>query len=217
MNINERFWNTYYTTTSDDIRTESSFARFVNQEYLLHDNSHGTNKTIADLGCGNCRDCFFFARKGNTCFAIDYNLTRTETIENCIFIKENAVDVMRSKSKDIEFDIVYMRWFLHAMPYADALDVFNHSFDRLKPNGCVCIEVRSINDNELTTESRYDDRDKSFKTTHKRWPFSLERLIGFTKGKNCKIMYQKEGYFSPNENTETKNPLLIRFIVKKIH
>jgi len=208
-NSNEIFWNKYYTTTLDDINDNSTFATHIYNEFLKHE-----SKTIADLGCGNCRDSFFFARKGHMCYAVDYNMTNTDSVSNCTLVKENAVSYM--KSCDLDFDIIYMRWFLHAMPYADAQDVFNNSFDCLKKNGYICIEVRSINDDKLKTDSMYDDIDKSFTTTHKRWPFSLQKLKEFANDRNCIIVEQREGFFSPNKNTETENPLLLRFVVQKL-
>ena len=208
-NSNEIFWNKYYTTTLDDINDNSTFATHIYNEFLKNE-----SKTIADLGCGNCRDSFFFARKGHMCYAVDYNLTNTDSVSNCTLVKENAVSYM--KSCDLDFDIIYMRWFLHAMPYADAQDVFNNSFDCLKKNGYICIEVRSINDDKLKTDSMYDDIDKSFTTTHKRWPFSLQKLKESANDRNCIIVEQREGFFSPNKNTETENPLLLRFVVQKL-
>jgi SAM-dependent methyltransferase len=208
-NVNEKFWNKYYKSTIDDINDESTFATYIHNEFIKNE-----SKTIADLGCGNCRDSFYFARKGNRCYAIDCNLINTKSVPNCILIKENAISYM--KSCELNFDIIYMRWFLHAMSYEDAQDVFNNSFDCLNKNGHICIEVRSINDDKLKTDSIYDNTDKSFTTTHKRWLYSLQKLEEFTKNKNCKIVEQREGFFSPNKNTETENPLLLRFVVLKL-
>lgn len=214
-NYNESFWNDYYTKTNDDIKDPSTFARFVYHHYIERYNENNVFKTIADLGCGNCRDSIFFSSKGNPCFAIDYNLKTSEVVPNCEFVKANVVEVMKNKQCDVCFDIIYMRWFLHAMPYDDAYDALNYSLNCLHPDGFICIEVRSINDHDLKCNSVYNDTDKSFTTTHKRWPFSIEMLTEFTKNKPCKIILQEEDYFSPNENTETKNPLLIRFIIQK--
>ena len=33
---------------------------------------------------------------------------------------------------------------------------------------------------------------------------------------NIKKLYMEEGYFSPNKNTETGNPLIIRCITEKV-
>ena len=51
------------------------------------------------------------------------------------------------------FDIFYMRWFLHALPYDISKDIFINSIHNLKSGGLICIEVRSINDEELKQNS----------------------------------------------------------------
>ena len=40
-------------------------------------------------------------------------------------------------------------------------------------------------------------------------------LKDLASNNNCDVLYCEEDYFSPNNNTETKNPLLIRFICRK--
>ena len=107
-----------------------------------------------------------------------------------------------------------MRWFLHALPYDISNNIFINSIHNLKPGGLICIEVRSINDLDLKKNSIYDDNDKSYTTTHKRWLYSIEMCRKLALDNDCDILYCKEGYFSPNTNTETSNPLLIRFICR---
>ena len=92
---------------------------------------------------------------------------------------------------------------------------FELSLDRLKTNGKICVELRSLNDKELKEKSVYDMLDKSYTTTHKRWPYNKEMLEELSLINKCKNVYIEEGYFSPNKNTETNNPLLIRFICQK--
>ena len=84
------------------------------------------------MGSGNCRDSQFFSQKGHKCFSIDQNLTENISIPNCKLIREDANVVMKTNSCDVDFDIIYMRWFLHAMPYHEAEEVFHNSFQRLK-------------------------------------------------------------------------------------
>ena len=108
-----------------------------------------------------------------------------------------------------------MRWFLHTLPYHISNDIFINSIHNLKTGGLITIEVRSINDNELKKNSVYNETDKSFTTTHKRWLYSIDMLKDLAYNNDCVILYCEEGYFSPNNNTETTNPLLIRFICKK--
>jgi hypothetical protein len=55
------------------------------------------------------------------------------------------------------------------MPYNISNDIFINAIHNLKSGGLITIEVRSINDNELKKNSVYNETDKSFTTTHKRW------------------------------------------------
>ena len=209
-NPNEIFWNKYYSTANnDDIQKPSDFANFIYTNYLLNDES----KIIADLGCGNCRDTILLSQNGNTCYAVDCNLVVNDKVPNIHYIKENAADFMKSKQKT-NFDIIYMRWFLHAMPYNDSFDIVKLSSQCLKKSGLICIEVRSLDDLDLVEKSTYDDTDESYTTTHKRWPFNKKMLLDISIKNNLEIVYIEEDYFSNNTNTETTNPLLIRVIYR---
>ena len=62
----------------------------------------------------------------------------------------------------------------------------------------------------------YDNEDKSYATTHKRWLYDVGMLETLAKDNGCEILSCDEGYFSSNKNAETRNPLLIRVILKKL-
>lgn len=108
-----------------------------------------------------------------------------------------------------------MRWFLHAMPYKNAEKIFELATNNLSNDGKICIEVSSLNDDNLKTKSVYDKDDLSYKTTHKRWLYTIDKLDKLFIKYNMKSIYMEEGYFSPNKNTETDNPLLIRCVIIK--
>jgi predicted RNA methylase len=215
-NINKLFWDCYYSKTNDNINLPSTFAKFIYNTYLKTDNDTGIYKKIADLGCGNCRDSCFFSSKGNECYAIDYNLFyEKEVVSNLHLFKENAINIIKHDTLKIKFDIIYMRWFLHAMLYSESYDVIKNSVNCLASDGLICIEVRSMKDRNLLENSVYDKSDKSYKTTHKRWPYTIDMLNEIAVTNELEIIYIEEDFFSLNENTETKNPLLIRTIYKK--
>lgn len=214
-NENKNFWNYYYKTTNHDIFKPSSFSLFVYENYIEKYNNDNIYLKIADLGCGNCRDTLFFGNKQNLCYGVDINGVLDGEHANCKLIKKDVDSVLKNYELSILFDIIYMRWFLHALPYDISNKIFINSLNNLKPNGLICIEVRSINDNELKKNSIYDKRDKSFTTTHKRWLYNLDMCKELAFNNNCDILYSKEDYFSPNKNTETTNPLLIRFVCRK--
>lgn len=214
-NQNKVFWDNYYKTTKHDILKPSSFSNFVYKNYIKKYNNENVYLKIADLGCGNCRDTKFFSSRKNLCYGIDINGVLDKENINCKLIKKDVLNVLKNYKLCMLFDIIYMRWFLHALPYNISNDIFINSIHNLKPGGLITIEVRSINDKELKKNSVYNKNDKSFTTTHKRWLYSIDILKNLASKNDCDVIYCKEGYFSPNNNTETKNPLLIRFICQK--
>ncbi len=214
-NKNKNFWNTYYKNTNDNILNPSDFSIFVYENYIEKYNENNIYFKIADLGCGNCRDSLYFCNKNNICYGIDINGVLDVEMENCKLIKKDVDNILKNHELGILFDVVYMRWFLHALPYDISENIFKNSVNNLKPNGLICIEVRSMNDHELKKNSTYDITDGSFITTHKRWLYSIDMCKELSDDNNCDILYCEEGYFSPNNNTETKNPLLIRLICRK--
>ena len=124
------------------------------------------------------------------------------------------VELFLSDEDLTQYNLVYMRWFLHAMPYEKAENIFKLSTNILEKGQKICIEVRSINDKTLIKNSIYDEEDLSYKTTHKRWLYGISRLDKLIMKYNVKKIYMEEGYFSPNTNTETNNPLIIRCIIE---
>ena len=208
-NLNKNFWINYYKSTTHNINNNSTFAQFVYENY-------GENcKYLLDLGCGNCRDSIFFSKQNIQVDAVDYNGHIDKDYRNLTLIKEDVKLFLLEKDLK-HYNLVYMRWFLHAMPYHNAENIFKLCTNKLDKGSKICIEVRSINDSILIKNSTYDKEDFSYKTTHKRWLYSIPILEKLIIKYNMKTIYMEEGYFSPNKNTETENPLLIRCIIEKI-
>lgn len=212
---NKVFWNEYYKNYSDKIDENSQFSSFVYEKFIKNHNQNGVFLKIADLGCGNCRDSNLFAKHGNTCFSIDKSGVNKYDESNINFFLDDAENLLKERKLLTLFDLVYMRWFLHSMPYEKSNNVFKHAVNNLKNNGLLCVEVRSINDYELIKKSTYDDSDNSYFTTHKRWLYNKDMCVKLAKDNDCEIIHYEEGYFSPNKYSETENPLLIRVVMKK--
>ena len=208
------FWSNFYAENKG-IDIPTSFSKHVYDTCLKKYNDDGFLLKIGDLGSGNCADSRYLCEKGNAVYAIDkYGVNNTETA-NCTLIKEDAEEFLKLNPLRTLFDIVYMRWFLHAIPYDKAERVFSHSINTLKPGGLICIEVRSLDDTNLLEASTYDETDQSYTTTHKRWPYNKKMLERLVEGKDLEVIEYSEGHFSPITGTETENPLLIRYILKK--
>jgi hypothetical protein len=216
-NVNKEFWDNFYEKKEniENIQENSSFSSFVYEKYISEYNDQHIRLKIADLGSGNCRDSSFFSGHGNFCYAVDINNTIKEEYSNCCIIKDDVEEFLKEKKSQTLFDIIYMRWFMHALPYDKSKDIYNYSIENTKPGGLICIEVRSLNDIELKKISKYNSNDSSYESTHKRWLYTKDMCIKLAEDNECEVLYCEEGHFSPNIKTETENPLLIRFICKK--
>lgn len=213
---NKSFWDVYYKSYSDKIDEHSTFAEYVYKEYMKSMNDRGVFLKVGDLGSGNCRDSNLFGLKGNRCYSIDKSGVNKYNNENVELILDDVEEVLRERKLLTMLDLVYMRWFLHAMEYEKGGRVFRYSVDNVKEGGLICIEVRSINDESLKKASVYDEKDGSYKTSHKRWLYDREMCEGLARSNNCEIVSYGEGNYSPNATTETENPLLIRLILRKL-
>ena len=211
---NRKFWKGFYSKVNSPIIEHSDFAQHVYNNHIKSHNDRGVHLKIGDFGCGNCRDSRFFANH-NIVFSIDKDGVNNVKTDRCQLILEDVDVVLKKQQLNTLLDLVYMRWFLHAMPYENSSSILNETLGALKPSGLICIEVRSMNDEELIKNSTYNESDKSYTTTHKRWPYTKEQLEKYAQTNNLEILELSEDYYSKNSNTETKDPLLIRCVLQK--
>ena len=218
-NKEKKYWDTYYSENNKDIIENSSFSSYVHEKYLKQHCNTGIVLKMADLGCGNMRDSHFFSKNGCYVYAVDKSFDINKSVvqyNNNKMLKPINADVdalLKENALQCLVDVIYMRWFIHAVPYTIGHSIFTNSVATLKPGGLICIEVRSINDDILKGESVYDANDLSYKTTHKRWLYSKERLSILSQENNIEILEMEESRgFS---NTSVSDPLLIRFVGRK--
>ena len=164
---------------------------------------------------------FYFSTHDNMVYAIDLNNEHIEednSSENIKIFNGDAEEILKNNTLLTKVDVVYMLFF-HSMPYDKSERVFKHAYNNLKQNGLICIEVRSDNDIELKNMSTYDETDKSYKTTHKRWLYKKDTLEELQH----KMIVIVKFYFVKKETfrnvTTVKlrlNPLLLRMVFKKL-
>ena len=210
--MDKSYWDRFYSTDYPYIQGQSTFAEFVYNSYIKKHNDANVFLRVADLGCGNGRDSNFFANKGNILHSVDQSNVNIEHENITMYSNNDVVEYLKSKAL---VDIVYMRWFLHAIPYDVGDKIFKGAVNNLKPGGLVCVEVRSLEDKNLLTTSVYDSTDRSYKTSHKRWPYTKSQLTQLGDKYGCTVEILEQGSFSPNPSTETPDPLLLRVVFKK--
>jgi hypothetical protein len=72
-----------------------------------------------------------------------------------------------------------------------------------------------MNEEDLENKSALNKQDESYELSHTQWLYNKEMLYKLANNNSLEIVEYEEGYFSQICETETPNPLLIRFIVKK--
>lgn len=147
-------WNAYYRAGKAPA-TPSAFAQAV--EPLLKRHS-----SILDVGCGNGRDSVYFRQMGHEPIGVDRSRAAIQAAlatdpPGVIFKPYSAVDALGHFRY---WDTIYMRWLLHATPFADV--ILKLASCSLAPGGILAIEARSA-------QGEHPD-------DHARWPVDPDAL-----------------------------------------
>lgn len=201
-----KYWEAYYE--NHRLNSEPSlFAQFVTP--FIKDDTR-----LLELGCGNGRDSIFFA-KNNTIkvTALDQCQDQIDFLNslghsNMTF---EAADFTNYKSEGSDFDYIYSRFTLHSVDQVSEQRTFKNSYDNMRPNGLMLIEVRSIFDDlmgEGTQVSEYE-----FITDHYRRFVKIEEMINNGLAANFKLLYKLQSKdLAPYRD---QNPVIIRLIFQK--
>lgn len=156
LSTNETYWQSYYSK-SMETRPPSQFAAFcVNEEFEI---GFGT---IIDLGCGSGRDSIFLAKYFNHVWAIDsaenaisatkraceHDLVSNVSCIHGSVSDEQATKAIRAQIVD-KVDVMYARFFIHAIDDESQLNFFKLSRSVLRPFGRIYLEYRLSEDQEL--------------------------------------------------------------------
>ena len=180
--MNKFYWEKYYK--KNGIKTRSDFAFFCNKNIPK-------KSKIIDLGCGNGRDSYYFARQGHKVTGVDYSSLPKDK-KNVTFLKQNIGSFI-TNLKGSNY-VIYSRFLLHAVGPKILTEILKHS------KGLFFAEARSVS-------------DKSFKADHKRNLIKGNKLILNLIKNKFKILYFKESRNLAILNKQ--NPVIIRIIAKK--
>jgi hypothetical protein len=198
-----QYWSTYYQLHKVD--THSSFADYVYNTYLSKKSDYCIR--LVDIGCGNLRDTKFFLAKGCSVVGIDNALNIKS--DEITFLNEDVVDALQTHKLPAIQDVVYMRFFLHALPYDKGQQVINLSLEALKPGGLLCIEVRSNDVSNIPIKGVL--KGDAYVTDHSRWLYTKDRIQSILKSfEILELKEDKNFSITPKEN-----PVLLRVIAKK--
>jgi len=178
--MNDAYWKEFYKTKH--ILTPSPFAKFVQELYA--------DKTfnILDMGCGNGRDSYYFAKHKHKVTGVDkFNLPKSS--------KKNLTFIEGGIPKKITADMVYSRFFLHAVTDAKIYELMD------KTPKIFVAEYRLLGDNPEIYKY------------HKRNFLAQSGMLGMLNRNGFKILHEKSGY--DMAVYENENPLVGRVVATR--
>jgi|TARA_B100000029_G_scaffold101780_2_gene92170 SAM-dependent methyltransferase len=205
--LDKKYWNNYYAN-HHGLGKPSSFAKSIIE--LLPEKCN-----LMELGCGNGRDSFYFAKMGHSVWACD----QSDVIINALPTLENNsphfyVDDVRNMASipDMEFDAIYARFVLHALSENEARQAFEWTFNHLKTGGKFYSESRSIKDPIFGDGEKMDDQ--IYKTDHRRRFLDKDVLISDLEslGFTIESVVEAQGLAVYKDS----DPVVIRVIATKI-
>ena len=213
MSLTSKYWNVYYKKKKKNPR-RSNFANFINKNYL-----RTSNKNFLEVGCGDGRDTFYFAKKILNVFAFDIskeaislNIKNHKTKKFNIKFYPLSISKAYNMNFPVKFNYIYMRFLLHAINEKNENLLFKFFKKNLTTNGLIFFEFRTTNDplylkgKKLSKYERYTDHYRRF--------IDLKILKNkIKKLRLYKIIYMQEK--SGFSKTKKDNPTLCRLIIQK--
>jgi len=213
-NLNKVFWEKHYSKSR--IKSPSNFALFIKKKIL----KKKIKINLLDLGCGDGRDSFYFAKNSKTkvigidksSIAINKNnfYKKIEEKNNLFFFN---FDVKNPKIKNLsKFDVIYLRFFLHSINLKTQNILFKNINQMIKKKGIICLEFRTIKD-PLFKKGKILSKYERFIDHYRRF-INLSELINtkFIKS-NCRIKYliERKGL----SKFKNDNPVVARLVLEK--
>lgn len=209
------YWNSTYAKAAIP-QFPSQFAVFVAPEL-----EEGVS--ILDIGCGNGRDSFFFAERGYDVVGIDASQTAVDKANQMAKSRGlpasfSTIDLYLPKSfnpfieaHEKSFDVIYARFFLHAIdPTGEK--VFWRMVERmLKPGGRVFVEARTIND-PLAKRGLQVSANESI-TDHYRRFLDPEALYASAAREKLAVEYKAVGNAMARYRND--DPEVVRVVLRK--
>lgn len=206
-NKNIDYWNKFYKNFK--VERETKFALFVYKKL----SKFKTKFKMIDVGCGNGRDTIFFIKKKIDIIGVDQSniIKKNRNVFKKNFIKKNIC--MKNLNLKKKFDVVYARFFIHAINEKDQKNFLNNVKKIIKKKGFIFFEFRTTKDPlikkgvKISKYERYDDHYRRF--------IQPNQFIKKLKEIGFKILYFK----TSNKFAVYKNqkPNICRIISKKVH
>lgn len=182
--ITKQYWQKFYNKNPQLIKTPTSFARFC-ASYIPE------KATVVDVGCGNGRDTYYFGKLSYQAIGVDF-VTLPQAKDSVFFFRTDISDLVKI---GIRADVIYSRFFIHAIPYKTIVSFLKWS------KGIFMAEFRIAGDKPVL----YPD--------HKRTLVDRREFLKLMVLHDFDILRYEVGRdFARYKN---ENPLVARIIAKK--
>jgi len=141
--MNENYWPNYYE--GRERQQPSPFAERINK--WIGERSFVEWK-ILDIGCGDGRDAALFAATGKNVCAIDPN---SDVEIDGVYFEKIGVAGLKKFGEARRFDLLYARWFFHAITDVEQEQVIDFAQDHC---GYIAAEFRVPGDEPDDTHER---------------------------------------------------------------
>lgn len=215
---NKDFWDQYYSnqlTNKVWLESPSQFAAFIGSESKA-------GSSLLDIGCGNGRDSIFFATLGFQVTCADYSEKALDVckvaadrqglkINTAVLSVSSFAETSQfAKGNSEKFDIVYARFFLHAIDENSERNLLRMAFTVLSPNGKLVLEYRCLADDASNSdEPNFENGDHYRRLVQQQKFESAALLTGFIVDYSIK----GRGY----AKFRSEDPLIARTILKKVN
>jgi tellurite methyltransferase len=219
--MDKQYWDKFYKDhlLKEDISECSTFAKFCEENYFKR------KLSIVDLGCGNARDAFYFARLGHEVLgvdqSIDISIKESKNHYRLQFLKDDFVRPSYHRD-DIEtneyhpdllpIDVFYSRFTIHSITLQDEGKLLTKVFQCLREEGLFCIEARTTNDTKFKVGEHICDTTY-FNDGHLRRFINSQEFVNKVLSLGFKLKY-----FIERDNLsiyKNDNPVLMRVILEK--
>lgn len=187
------YWNNFYATHGAPA-IPSNFATTVLPQL-------NPSKTLLELGCGNGRDAFFFARNGIATIALDESTQAIETNSkvgqgNVSFHVADFTNLEKNQFSNDNLGAVYSRFTLHSVnpeAYARTLDWCAESLKSEEgEGGLLLLEARTVKD-PLCGQGTNIGKGE-YITTHYRRFAEIQDVMNDVTSRGFELVHASENY-----------------------
>lgn len=204
---NSIHWNRFYKKFS--LSQASNFAKFVFRKIKKKKLSR---LSLIDIGCGNGRDSIYFSKKKIETTGLDASKiaikNNLKNFKKITFLNKNICSKNFNINK--KFDIIYARFFLHAINYKNQNLFLKNIKKILKKKGVIFLEFRTIKDKMMLKGKKLSNNERVF--GHYRRFIDVQEFIIDLKKVGFKINYISQS--NNFANFKNEKPHVCRMKIK---